>query len=210
VQKPVAMTEWNMWARGSKQQVSNVSGAFAALVLGESLTHQYGLAARWDLLNYWANGDDHGLFSDGNEPGVAKWTPRPSFYYLYFLQKMMGDRLVGIALSNGSTSVRAYASTYSSGKVNVNLINLTASPQTVTVKLKNFRAGEKFYWYSLEGGDDNGEFSRKVLVNKAGPAGMAGGPADYATLKARSAPTAQGIRLTVPPRGMVTAVIDQK
>ena len=80
--KPIAMTEWNMWALGSKQQVSNTSGVFAVLVVGEALTNKYGLTARWDLLNYWANGDDHGLFSDGNEPSVAKWTPRPPFHYL--------------------------------------------------------------------------------------------------------------------------------
>ncbi|NIJ54393.1 alpha-L-arabinofuranosidase [Dyadobacter arcticus] len=210
LQKPIAMTEWNMWARGSKQQVSNVSGAFAVIVLGESLTNKYGLAARWDLLNFWAEGDDHGLFSDGNEPGVPKWTPRPSFYYLYFLQKMMGDRLVASELNTGNTNVKAYASTYSSGQVNVNLVNLTASPQTVEVKIKNFKIGERFYWYSLEGSNDNGEFSRKVMINNIVPQGVAGGPADYATLKPRSALTASGIRLTVPARGMISAVIDKK
>jgi hypothetical protein len=80
--KPIAMTEWNMWAKDSKQQVSNVSGVFAVLVIGESLKNKYGLAARWDLLNGWDNGNDHGLFSDGNEPGVPKWTARPSFHYM--------------------------------------------------------------------------------------------------------------------------------
>ncbi|MEI9807588.1 MAG: hypothetical protein WDO16_06715 [Bacteroidota bacterium] len=92
--KPIAMDEWNMWAKDSKQQVSNVSGAFAVLVMGEALKNKYGMAARWDLLNGWSDGNDHGLFSAGDEPGISKWTPRPSFYYMYYFQKMLGDRLV--------------------------------------------------------------------------------------------------------------------
>ena len=209
VVRPVAMTEWNMWAKSSKQQVSNVSGMFAVLVQAESLMNKYGLAARWDLLNYWADGDDHGLFSDGNEPNVAKWTPRPSFYYMYFFQKYIGDRLVNASVNSG-TSMKAYASTYSSGEANITLINTSAGPQAVEVKFKNFRKGDRFYWYSLEGSNDNGEFSRKVLVNGEGPAGIAGGPAGYTILKARSAATANGIRVTVPARGMVALVVERK
>ena len=76
--------------------------------------------------------------------------------------------------------------------------------------MKNFYSGKRFYWYSLEGSNDNGEFSRKVLVNGSGPTLEAGGPADYATLKARSALTANGIKVTVPARGMVVMAVDKK
>ena len=207
--KPIAMDEWNMWANTSKQQVSNASGVFAVLVLGEALRNKYGMAARWDLLNGWSNGDDHGLFSAGDEPGISKWSPRPSFYYMYYLQKMLGDRLVTSSVQ-GSADIKAYASTYTSGQVNVALVNTSGSAQTVTVKMKNFYSGNRFYWYSLEGSTDNGEFSRKVLVNGSGPAGDAGGPATYATLKARSAVTSNGINVTVPPRGAVFVAVDKK
>ena len=78
--KPVVMDEWNITSNTNKQQVSNVSGVFATLVMGETIKNKYGMAARWDLLNGWNNGDDHGLFSAGDEPGVDKWSPRPSFY----------------------------------------------------------------------------------------------------------------------------------
>lgn len=205
--KPVVMDEWNMWAKDSKQQVSNVSGGFALLVLGESLKNLYGMTARWDLLNGWENGNDHGLFSSGNEPGVSKWSPRPSFYYMYYFQKLLGDRLVSAI---GTSEIKAYASTYSSGQLNVTLINTSATSFPINVKTKNFRTGNRFYWYSLEGGTDNGEFSRKVLVNGTGPAGDAGGPADYSTLAARSASTANGIKVTVPAMGAVILVIDKK
>lgn len=207
--KPVVMDEWNMWAQNQKQQVSNASGVFAVLVLGESLKSKYGLAARWDLLNGWSNGDDHGMFSSGDEPGVAKWSQRPSFYYLHYFQKCLGDRLVGSTVV-GSTNIKAYGSTFTSGQAGVTLVNTSAAAVDVEVKMKNFLTGSRFYWYSLEGGTDNGEFSRKVVINGSAPAGEAGGPADYATLKARSAVTVGGIKVTVPARGTVFVIIDKK
>lgn len=205
--KPIVLDEWNMWAKDSKQQVSNVSGGFALLVLGEALVNKYGLTARWDLLNGWENGNDHGLFSSGNEPGIPKWSPRPSFYYMYYFQKMLGDRMVS-ALSN--SNIKAYASTYSSGEMNVTLVNTTSTPYHIQVKTKNFRKGKRFYWYSLEGGSDNGDFSRKVAVNGNSTSTEAGGPSTYNSLKARSAVTTNGVKVTVPARGAVIMVIDRK
>ena len=208
--KPVAMDEWNMTSNTQKQQVSNTSGVFATIVMGEAIKIKYGMSARWDLLNGWNNGDDHGLFSNGDEPGaVAKWSPRPSFYYLYYLQKMLGDRLVNSTVA-GSNVVKAYASTYTSGQVNVTLLNTSSTAQTAEIKMKNFYSGGRFYWYSLEGSNDNGEFSRKVLVNGNGPAGDAGGPVTYASLKARSAVTTNGIKVTIPALGAIMLVVDKK
>ncbi len=207
--KPVAMDEWNMFASSSRQQVSNTSGVFAVIVMGEALSNKYGMAARWDMLNGWDGGNDHGLFSAGDEPGIAKWSPRPSFYYLYYLQKMMGDRLVS-ATVRGDTSLRAYASIFSSGELNLTIANTSAKAQSVTVDGKNFIAGKRYYWYSLEGGDDNGEFSRRVFVNGHGPTAVAGGPDDYAAIEARSALTSGGVVVTVPPRGVVFLTIDKQ
>jgi hypothetical protein len=207
--KPIAMDEWNMFAVNSKQQVSNVSGVFAVIVMGEALKNKYGMAARWDMFNGWADGNDHGLFSAGDEPGVEKWSPRPSFYYLYFLQKMLGDRLVS-ARVHGDTSIRAYATTFSSGQTNVILANTSASPRTVNVNVRNFNMGHRYYWYRLEGGTDNGEFSRKVIVNGHGTTGIAGGPADYASLPANAADTKNGLQVTVPARGGLFLTIDGK
>jgi hypothetical protein len=208
--KPIAMDEWNITSTSSKQQVSNVSGVFATLVIGETLKNKYGMAARWDLLNGWSNGDDHGLFSAGDEPSVSKWSARPPFYYLYFMQKNLGDRLVGTEVSGNTSVVKAYGSTFSSGQLAVALVNMGATAQVTEVKVKNFRIGNRFYWYSLEGSNDNGEFSRKVLVNGSGPAGVAGGPADYASIKANAATTSTGVRVSIPPRGVVYLVIDKK
>ena len=207
--KPIAMDEWNIFSTGSKQQVSNTSGVFATLVLGESIKNKYGMAARWDVINGWSNGDDHGLFSSGDEPGINKWSPRPSFYYLNFFQKMLGDRMVTSNVT-GTTNITAYASTYTSGQANVTLVNTSATAQNVEVKMNNFNSGSRFYWYSLEGSTDNGEFSRKVMVNGLGPTTDAGGPDNYNTIKAYSAVTLNGIKITVPARGAVFLVVDKK
>ncbi|MEO6285896.1 MAG: hypothetical protein ABIN80_29005 [Dyadobacter sp.] len=209
--RPIALTEWNMWAKDSKQQVSNVSGLFAVIVQAEALKNKYGMAARWDLLNGWDNGNDHGLFSNGDEGGgIPKWTARPSYYYMYYFQKLLGDRLVPTIVSGASaSSVKAYGSTYSSGQSNVTLINTSGVQQVVEVAFKNFNAGKRFYWYTLEGENDNGEFSRKVKINGSGTSGVAGGPADYETIKARAALTSKGIKVAVPARGGVFVVIDK-
>jgi hypothetical protein len=207
--KPIILSEWNMWAQGSKQQVSNTSGTFAVIVQAEAMKNKFGLTARWDLYNGWNNGDDHGLFSAGDEPGVDRWSPRPSFYYMYFFQRCFGDRLVDATVT-GNNNVKVYASTYTSGQGSVAVLNTSAAAQNVQVKFKNYRMGDRFYWYSLEGSNDNGDFSRKVFVNGSGPIGVAGGPADYETLKARSALASGGIKITVPAWSAVFVMVDSK
>jgi hypothetical protein len=207
--KPIALSEWNMWAQDSMQQVSNISGIFAVLVQAEALKNKFGLAARWDLYNAWNRGNDHGLFSAGDEPGVAKWSPRPSFYYMYFFQKCIGDRLVNSAVT-GDIKIKSYASTYNSGQASVVLLNTSSKMQSVEVKFKNFVMGKRFYWYVLEGSTDNGEFSRKVIVNSFGPDGLVGGPADYASIKAKTASTSGGIKVMVPGWGAVFIMVDKK
>ena len=106
--------------------------------------------------------------------------------------------------------LKAYASSYTTGQASVALINASSTARNVQVKFKNFRIGSRFYWYSMEGSNDNGEFSRKVFVNGSGPSAVAGGPADYETLKARSALTSVGIKLTVPAWSAVFLLVDSK
>ncbi|GGB20803.1 alpha-L-arabinofuranosidase [Puia dinghuensis] len=206
--KPVAMDEWNMFATGSRQQVSNTSGLFAVLVMGEALRSKFGLCARWDLYNGWADGNDHGLFSAGDEPGVMRWSPRPSFFYLYYMQRFLGDRLLN-SRSAGDTSLRAYASSFSSGEIGTAIVNTSGKPAALAIDIRHFTPGSHFYWYSLTG-EGNDEFPRKVLVNGRTATTAAGGPVDYATLPAYTAPTNGGINITVPARGAVFLVVEKK
>ncbi|GGI24465.1 alpha-L-arabinofuranosidase [Pedobacter mendelii] len=208
--KPIAMTEWNIFAEGSKQQVSHIAGMHATMVLGELIKNNYGMASRWDLANGYADGNDHGLFSLGDEGnGTTKWTPRPAFYHMYYFQKFFGDRMISSSVS-GSTDVVSYASGFASGAAGIVVVNKGTSTQTANINLSNFAAGTRYYYYTLTGGDDNGEFSAKVFVNDNGPTGVSGGPTNYQTLTAKSASVDGGIKIALPPRSVVFVAVDKK
>jgi hypothetical protein len=207
ITKPVALTEYNITSMGSKQQVSFVNGMHATILLGEAIKNKYGMAARWDLANAYSNGDDHGLFNIGDEPGVVKWNPRPAFYYMYYFQQYMGDRMLGSTVTG---NILAYASSFTSGQKAVILVNRSTTAEVVNVTLKNATPGARYYWHTLTGGADNGEFSAKVYVNGEGPTEPTGGPSStYTTIKASSASTAGGVTVAMPARSVVCVVIDK-
>jgi hypothetical protein len=207
-QKPLALTEYNIFAIGSKQMVSHINGMHAVLVLGELIKNKYGLACRWDLANSWEDGNDHGTFSQGSEPGVSLWTPRPSFYHMYYFQKFFGDQMIFAAVS-GSADIVAYASTFSSGQTGIVVVNKGTTAETARINFQHFFPGNRYYWYTLTGDNDNGEFSRKVLVNGNGPVAVAGGPSDYVNLKPNSALASNDVRITAPPRSVSFILVDK-
>jgi len=164
--KPIAMTEWNIQATGSKQNTSYIAGIHAALTLGSFMKNQFGEASRWDLANGWSNGDDQGLFNVGDEPGAAPWNPRPAFYYLYYFQKFFGDRMVTDSFTMAANKdLVSYSSSFSSGQASTIIVNSGVASHTVSVTFSNFAAGSSYYWYTLTGGTDNGDFSGQVYVN---------------------------------------------
>ena len=174
-QKPVALTEWNIFAVRSRQACSFINGMHAALVLGSLAENKYGFATRWNLANGYAHGNDHGMFNKGDEPGVPLWNPRPVFFYMYYFQKFFGDHVVKAHVSDDS-SIVIYPSTFSNGPAGIVVVNKSSSPKTVWVNLKNFNAGDRYYMYRLTGGDDNAPFSQRVYVNGAAPDNRTGGP----------------------------------
>lgn len=207
--RPIALTEWNISAVGSDQMVSHIAGLHADLVLGELMKNKFGMASRWDLANGWSNGNDQGLFNSGDEPGgVAKWNPRPAFYHLYFFQQYFGDRMVASTVSDTSNIV-CYASTFSSGQCGLVLVNKGTAAQVVKMDFFNFTPGNRYYWFTLTGGTDNGDFSRQVLVNGNGPSGISGGPDNFASLAANSAPCNNDVVVSVPARASVYMLVEK-
>jgi len=216
--KPIALTEWNIFATGSRQMVSNVAGMHADLVIGEMLKNQFGMASRWDLINGWGTtGDDLGMFSSG-EPGVADNTPHPAFYHMYYFQKYFGDRMISSTVKNSSAvlaqnagDIVAYASSFTSGEAGVVIVNKGTASQIVSVNITNFVPGTRYYYYTLVGGTDNGEFSEKVYINGNGPdISTIGGPSGYQTLTAVSSSLTGGIKVSAPPRSVIFLVADNK
>ena len=121
---------------------------------------------------------------------------------------MMGDRLV--SSTSSSSAIVSYASSFTSGETAVTLVNKSGGAASVEVKVQNFRKGNNFYWYTLNGGTDNGEFSRNVQVNGSGSSSASGGPSSYKTINPYAAATANGIRISVPARSAVFIVIEKK
>jgi hypothetical protein len=207
--KPIALTEWNIFAVGSMQGVSHISGMHAAMTVGELINNKFGQASRWDLANGWSNGDDHGMFNKGDEPGgVPLWNPRPDFYHLYYMQKFFGDRAVK-SVTAGNAKIQSYASKFSSGQAAVVIANKGRSDEVVQLTFENFTPGTRYYWYSLEGGPDNSDFSRQVFINGNGPGYVAGGPSDYQTINARSAISDGGVKITAPALSVTHVLIDE-
>ena len=208
--KPVALTEWNIQATGSKQNVSYIAGVHAAKTLGAIIKNQFGEASRWDLANGWSGGDDQGLFNSGDEPSAPLWNPRPAFYYLYYFRQFFGDRMVTDTLRGINSDITSYSSTFSSGQAGTILINSGTLSHIVSVDFQHYPAGSHYYWYVLTGGTDNAPFSGQVYVNGTGPSTATGGPLNYSQLKAWSAPLTGTIKVTVPPLSVVYLVADKK
>ena len=119
----------------------------------------------------------------------------------------MGDRMLKSTVTGG---VLAYASSFTSGEKGVILVNKGTSTEIVNITLQNATAGTRFYWHTLTGGTDNGEFSASVFVNGNGPTEPTGGPsATYTTIKANSAITSGGISVAMPARSVVYVAIDK-
>jgi hypothetical protein len=209
---PVALTEYNIFAVGSKQAVSQIGGMFAVMVTGEAIKTGLGAICRWDLANGYSNGDDHGMYSSGDEPGVSKFSPRPAFYYLYYMQKYLGDVLLSTAFK-GSSDIKAYSSTFNTGHYSTIIVNKGLKNQVVRVNLDSATVGNRFYTYTLVGGTDVPSdplmpFSRKVFVNGSGPAGVAGGPLNYKSIKARSGVIDHEILVEAPPFSVTYLLVD--
>jgi len=208
--KPIAMTEWNIQAVGSKQNTSYVAGIHAALTLGSFIKNQYGEASRWDLANGWSNGDDMGMFNNGDEPGAPQWNPRPAFYYMYYFQKCFGDRMVSDSLHRINADLVTYSSTFSSGQAGTVIINTSGANHIVTIDYQHFPAGSKYHWYVLTGGSDNAPFSGQVYVNGVGPSTATGGPSNYASIQPYGAALTGTIKIAVPAMSVIYVVADKK
>ncbi|MCF8226749.1 MAG: T9SS type A sorting domain-containing protein [Bacteroidales bacterium] len=206
---PVAMTEWNIFATGSWQQVSYVNGMLAAITLGEFIGNNYGLSTRWDLVNGWDNGDDHGTFSIGGEPGVDPYNPRAVFFYMYYHQLFFGDQMVAYGVT-GNENVVAHASTFSSGETGIVITNKSRTDEIVEIDMQNGEYGLNYYYYTLTGGTDNGDFSRQVLINGVETDEEGGGPDNYESIKAHASKTRNGITLHLPSLSVVYVMIDKE
>ncbi len=205
--KPLALTEWNIFAEGSKQQASSINGIHAALVLGELIQNNYALACRWDLANGWSNGNDHGMFSQGDATNDPRWNPRAVYYYMYYFQKYFGDTMIKSSVS-GSPDVVSYASLFNDKEAGIVLINKGGSSKVASVAFENYGFGDRYYYYTLTPGTDDPSFPLKVSINGKSGSFAAGGPSNFLAIPANSSTVGSGIKLTLPSRSVTYVLVE--
>jgi hypothetical protein len=118
--------------------------------------------------------------------------------------------MVTDTLHGSNSDLVSYSSTFSSGQAGTVIINSGTTAHIVAINFQHWPAGTKYYWYTLTGGTGNGSFSGQVIVNGTGPSTATGGPLNYPTLAAYSAPLSGTIKLSVPALGVVYLVADKK
>jgi hypothetical protein len=75
--------------------------------------------------------------------------------------------------------------------------------------MENFSKGDRYYYYVLTGGDDNGDFSRKVYVNGQTTSYDGGGPDNYKEILPYGTSIDGDIRLELPGQGTLFVLIEQ-
>ncbi|RYE13020.1 MAG: hypothetical protein EOP51_30485 [Sphingobacteriales bacterium] len=128
---------------------------------------------------------------------------------MYYFQKFFGDRAVPTTFI-GNSNIVSYGSSFSSGEAGVVLVNKGTANLVVNVKINNFNSGTNYYYYTLNGGTDNGSFSGQVYVNGTKPTGATGGPSNYKSISPYMAAVSGGIKVTVPAYGAVFLVVADK
>jgi hypothetical protein len=204
--KPIALTEWNIntsSSGGDEPKISIINGIQAVVVFCELANLNYGMSSRWLIANW--EGD--GMFYRGDQSQIPAWNPRPDFFYLYYLQRFMGDHVV--KAESGQRDLLAYASVFHSGEMGVVVVNKAKTEQTVRLESSFFQFGDRFYVYSLTGGNDHGDFSQTVYVNGNGPTGQAWGPIqNLETIPALAYPMGDEIRFASPARSVQFILIE--
>lgn len=163
--KPVTLTEYNMGpCDNCKGGDSYVNGIQALVLFCEMIKSNYGLSARWNL---------EGMFGgDGNFANH----PHAEFYYIYYLQKLIGD--LAISTTSSNPAIVSYATKYSqSGEIAVVIVNKDTTEKVITVSTDSIGVGGKYYIYSFTGGTEN-DYSPNVYINGHGPNAFQRGPYD--------------------------------
>jgi hypothetical protein len=199
--KPLAITEYNMHDVGPSAGISYINGMQATILFNEMIKNNFGLAARWLLVN-----GDGGMFYDGSNKSL-QYQPRTDFYYAYYQQKFTGDHIISTSSTN--SNILAYASRYASGETGLVIVNKGTSSQVVKINPKNIGGGDKYYVYSLTGGSDNGDFSLYVTVNGVAPSGTQWGPrATLESIPAYAFPNDSNILVQSPGRSVQFIMVD--
>lgn len=207
VSKPIALTEWNCSsanASGSATTETSIANGMQAVVLFcEMLNNNLGMSARWLIANW----NTDGMFYNGSDSSIPQWNPRPDFYYIYYLEHVVGDHVVSASVA-GNSSVYAFASRFYSGHTGVVVVNDGSTDQVVRLNPKDVGVGDRFYVYTLTG-VDNTTWPQAVVVNGHDPTGARWGPLDsLQDIPATAYPVGDTIEFKSPARSVEYVLVD--
>ena len=205
--KPIAMTEWNMdvWSEKDNQKRTSIANGMQAVVLlCEMIKNNYGMSTRWLVANW----ESDGMFYFGADGSIPTWNPRPDYYYIYYLQRFVGDHAVSTSYVGSSRDVLAYATLFASGEIGFIAVNKGNYSRVVRLDTKDYGVGERYYIYSLRGSDGR-QWPQGVFVNDEGPIQPAWGPLDVLEeVEARSYPIGDTIKFESPGRSVQYVLIE--
>ena len=185
--RPVAITEWNCNGPDAAK-ISIANGAQAVVLFSEMIKNNFGMSCRWPIANW----ETDGLLYRGNDTSIPAWSPRPDFFYIYYLEKFTGNHVINTSSSNAG-DVLAYATTFSSGEEAIVVVNKGVTNEVVQILPKDYGFGNKYYVYTLVGGD-NLNFSQSVSVNGVGAGDTTWGPIkNLPNIKAFAYSSADGV-----------------
>jgi hypothetical protein len=206
--RPIAMTEWNITGISptNANETSIANGMQAVVLFCEMLNNNFGMSARWLVANWDADGMFY--YKSPPDPGIPLWNPRPDFYYIYELQRVVGDHVLAASVT-GTSTVYAYATRFISGHTGVVVVNDGSNDKVVRLDPQSIGVGARCYVYTLTG-IDNSTWPQAVVVNGQGPSGTAWGPLDsLQKIPADAYPIGSSIVFPSPARSVEYILLDE-
>ena len=206
---PLALTEWNIKSPYQTTQIGGLQAVSASCKMQEI---GFGASCYFSLKDYWrGEKSDFGIFSH-NDPSLQESEPYPSFYHLYYLNNIIGDKMIKTQIVPNIDSLSCFASSYESGGIGMIIINKSGIEQSFKIDLPNFKIGNNYYWYELSKYDDGNIWSEKIAINEiSNPKHSKGGPSEnFTKIPAWTKSTKQGITMKIKGLSAIYLLIDRK
>jgi len=146
----------------------------------------------------------------GDDSSIPPFSPRPDYFYDYYMKRFLGDHMVTSVSNSGSVVVYAYV--FNSGEISLIVINKGNTDETVWVFPGTYGCGSKYYVYSLQGevlGSEDINFPSGVSVNDHQPEGAYWGPANgLQDVKANGYDIGSEIKFSSPGRSVQYVMIE--
>ncbi len=128
---------------------------------------------------------------------------------MYFFQRYFGDEMVKVNRQLATRTSSLTPSSFSSGQAGIVLVNKGITEQAVGFDINGFGYGDRYYYHTLTGSNDNGDF---FIESKRewSPPDVRCGRADQLRDRSKQKETmvGNGIKLTVPARSVTYILVE--